>query len=359
EEPESAALKPMLKLVRQEFERGATLPVLPFPENGAAVGDSPKLTLVVLDPDTDWNHTLEHNLVEWTQGRGEADRLYPGALVWCVKKPSRALREKVEVWQAWKRVQHEIESGVLAGEFEAADRQRVRDQVNDAAQDAQDSVWADYSFVFIADREKENGIDKIDLGAGHSSEAETMCGRVVTALQHRSLLNESVGVGYLERHWPEALKKSGAWPLAGLRQSFLNGSLTRLLDPDTELRKKIVEFVSHGEFGLASGHAADGSYQRIWFNEILAPEEVTFDADMFLLQKERAKALKSAPKPPTSPVEPPMPKPGEPGAETTGGEEPPGAGRNIGVIVEPVTATRTLRVSGNVPPELWNRFGNR
>src|SRR5207249_450044 len=228
--------KPMLKLVRQEFERGATLPVLPFPENGAAVGDSPRLTLVVLDPDADWNHTLELNLAEWTKRRGEADRLYPGALVWCVKKPGRALREKVEVWQAWKRVQHEIESGVLAGEFEAADRAKVRDAVKDAAQDAQDSVWADYSFVFIADREKENGIDKIDLGAGHSSEAETMCGRVVTALQHRSLLNESVGVGYLERHWPEALKKSGAWPLAGLRQSFLNGSLTRPLDRGSHSR---------------------------------------------------------------------------------------------------------------------------
>jgi hypothetical protein len=36
--------------VRQEFDRGATLPVLSFPESGAAVGDSPRLTLVVLDP---------------------------------------------------------------------------------------------------------------------------------------------------------------------------------------------------------------------------------------------------------------------------------------------------------------------
>src|SRR5207249_5411032 len=98
-----------------------------------------------------------------------------------------------------------------------------------------------------------------------------------------------------------------------LRQSFLNGSLTRLLDPDAELRKKIVEFVSHGEFGLASGQAADGSYQRIWSNEGLSPEEVTFDADMFLLQKERAKALKSAPKPSTAgPTERLVPKPGEP-----------------------------------------------
>ena len=70
-------------------------------------------------------------------------------------------------------------------------------------------------------------------------------------------------------------------------------------------------------------------------------------------------ALKSAPKPSTSPIERPVPKPGEPGAETTGGEELRGAGGDVGVIVEPVTATRTLRVSGNVPPELWNRFGNR
>ena len=29
------------------------------------------------------------------------------------------------------------------------------------------------------------------------------------------------------------------------------------------------------------------------------------------------------------------------------------------MIVESVTATRTLRVSGCVPPELWNRLGNR
>ena len=346
--------KPMLKLVKEEFKRGATLPVMDFPADGAAVGDSPRLTLVVLDPDTDWNHnnTLEHNLSEWTKKRGDEDRRYPGALVWCVKKQGRALRDKVELWQAWRKVEQEINSGILAGEFEMADRARVKDRVRDAAEDAQDSVWADYSFIFIADREKEDGIDKIDLGAGHSSETETLCGRVVTALRHRSLLNESVGVGYLERHWPEALKESGAWSLAGLRQSFLNGSLTRLLDPDAELRKKIVEFVASGECGLASGQATVGTYQRVWFNEILPPEEVSFDADVFLVLKERARSLKSAPEPSTSAGgEPPVPKPGESGAETTTTEPP--------VPVESGAATRTLRVSGYVPSELWNRLGNR
>jgi len=55
------------------------------------------------------------------------------------------------------------------------------------------------------------------------------------------------------RRWPPALKEAGAWPLTSLRQSFLNGTLTRLIEPDSVLRRKIIEFVEHGDFGLASG----------------------------------------------------------------------------------------------------------
>jgi len=77
-----------------------------------------------------------------------------------------------------------------------------------------------------------------------------------------SLVNESVGAGYIERNWPPAFKESGAWPLASLRQSFLNGALTRLLDPDKILRDKIVDFVGKGDFGLASGQKTDGTYDR-------------------------------------------------------------------------------------------------
>jgi hypothetical protein len=60
--------------------------------------------------------------------------------------------------------------------------------------------------------------------------------RVIGALKSEALLNESVGAGYIERNWPPALKDSGAWPLQSLRQSFLNGSLTRLVDPDSARR---------------------------------------------------------------------------------------------------------------------------
>ena len=105
--------------------------------------------------------------------------------------------------------------------------------------------------------------------------------------------NKSVGAGYIERNWPPALKDLGAWPLASLRQSFLNGSLTRLVDPDVTLKSKIVEFVTSGDFGLASGKKTEGAYERMWFQEMVARDEVAFEADVFLLREATAEALRA------------------------------------------------------------------
>ena len=68
--------------------------------------------------------------------------------------------------------------------------------------------------------------------------------------------------------------------------------LTRLLDPDTTLRNKIVEFVGKGDFGLASGQKPDGTYERVWFEEQISSDEVTFESGVFLLTKAKAKALR-------------------------------------------------------------------
>ena len=178
--------------------------------------------------------------------RGKSPRLYPGSLVWCLKKPGRDLRDKVELWLAWKRVNKEVAEGTLGGDFDRADRAEIYTKLTDAEEAAKDEVWGGYRFAVLADHQEPDGLKTIDLGAGHSSGSETLCGRVITALKSQALLNESVGAGYIERNWPPALKDTGAWPLASLRQSFLNGSLTRLLDPDAVLRVKIVEFVSKG-----------------------------------------------------------------------------------------------------------------
>jgi hypothetical protein len=346
---EETEVKPaMRKFVEEEFRRGANIPVVAFPRDGAEIPDTPKLTLVVADPEVEWSGggSLRTQLAEWTRQRVKSPRLYPGALVWCLKKPGRDLRDKTEVALAWKRVAREVAEGTLGGEFDRNDKAELQSKVKDADEAAKDEVWGDYRFAVVADSQENEGLKVIDLGAGHSSSGETLCGRVIGALKSEALLNESVGAGYIDRYWPPALKESGAWPLASLRQSFLNGSLTRLIDPDTVLKTKIVEFVMRGDFGLASGRKADDSYERIWLQELMPADEVTFDTGVFLLRKATAAALRTGaattPAPTTAPVAP---------ATQTPGTQP--------TIHGPQSDSRTLCLVGSVPPELWNRLGTK
>jgi hypothetical protein len=203
--------------------------------------------------------------------------------------------------------------------------------------------------VVIADNQEADGLKVIDLGAGHASAAETLCGRIIAALKSQALLNESVGAGYIERNWPPALKESGAWPLASLRQSFLNGALTRLIDPDSILRNKIVDFVGKGEFGLASGQKLDGTYDRVWYEEQVSSDEVAFESGVFLLTKAKAKAFKGAVIP--------GPEPGPTPGPTLGPEQ--ATGPTPGPQPGPGVQRKTLRIVGTIPPEIWNRLGTK
>lgn len=347
---EETEIKPaQRKLVEDEFRRAAVIPVVPFPSDGAEIPDTPRLTLVVADPEVEWSGAgaLRAQIAEWTRSRGKSPRLYPGALVWCLKKPGRDLREKAELMLAWRRVAREVTEGTLGGEFDRSDRAELQSKVRDAEEAAKDEVWGDYRFAVVADGQETDGLKVIDLGAGHSSSGESLCGRVIAALKSEALLNESVGAGYIERNWPPALKDAGAWSLASLRQSFLNGSLTRLVDPDAILKSRIVEFVGRGDFGLASAAKPDGSYERLWFEELLAPDEVAFEAGVFLLRKTKAGSLKSGE--PAAPGPAPQPEPLAPPPSERGTQ--PGS--------EPGGGTRTLRLVGTVPPEIWNRLGTK
>ena len=352
------------KLVRTEFERNATLPVAYFPEEGTDVPDSPRLSLIVLDPGTEWadDGAVREQATQWSRTRGASPRLYPGALVWCVKKPGRELRDKTEQWLAWERVKRELQEGLLGTDFDTADHKEVRSKTKEARDAAMEEVWASYRYVALSDAKAEGGLKVIDLGAGHASAGSSLCGRVVAALKSEALLNESVGAGYIDRHWPPALKETGAWPLTSLRQSFLNGSLTRLEDPDTVLRKKIVEFVTKGDFGLASGKSAPGAkageYERLWFREHMGPDEVAFEANVYLVQRAKAEQLRAAASSPEQKQE---------GDELQLTSEPDsGMATDDHAVREPADTADAptpdhspviLRVSGTVPSESWNRVG--
>ncbi len=340
---EETEVRPRLRqLVLEEFRRGSALHVEPFPESDERVPDVPRLRLVLMPPEVEWSQEARAQIAAWAYSHGGQRRQYPGALIFCVRRPGRSLRDRVETWLAWERVAADVEAGVLGEDYEPGELREVRGRVREARDDARDEVWAAYTYVVVADPREPDGVKAVDMGAGHASAGESLCGRVLTALKTEGLLGESVGASYVERHWPPALQEAGAWPLPSLRQAFLDGSLIRLVDPEAVLRAKIPEWVQKGEFGLAAGERPDG-YQRVWYAEPVAPEEVAFEPDVFLLRKERAKVL---PTPRPGGPEPPRPEPAGPGP-TPPPPAPPEPGRVV------------VRVSGTVPVEVWNRIGTR
>lgn len=205
--------------------------------DGADIPDATRLTAVVLGPTYEWSEpgSIRSEIAEWTTSKGKSPRLYPGALLWVVKKAGRELFDKVEAWLAWQRVERDVRDGSL-GEIDKADRNEVAGEMKGAEEDARDEVWASYRFVVFKDGSQPDGLQVIDLGAGHASSSESLTGRIITALRTSSLLNESPGSAYLERRWPPAFKDPGAWPVASLRQAFLSGGMERLLERPLEIQ---------------------------------------------------------------------------------------------------------------------------
>jgi hypothetical protein len=346
--------------IRKEFEKGATLPIIAFPKDGGEIGNAPRLTFVVGDPDTPWTDTLRPELARWTKERSRTDpRLYPGALIWCLRKEGSDLRDKVEVALAWKRVKEEIERGSLGDDFEPTERQEISGSVREAEDHIKEEIWAGYRFVVMYDPRTKDGLHVIDLGAGHASTGQTLSARALAALKSEGLLNDGVGGGYIERNWPEALKATGSWPLAGLRKSFFDGSLTRLPDPEAALAAAIPRLVETGEFGLGSGLKPDGSFGRVWLKEHVPSEDVLFDSNTFLLLKATAELLKS---PPVVSV-PSATSVGLGDASVPEGMPPPAAlpARPAGVVIGSSDTSAKLRASfnvqGSIPPEAWNKLG--
>jgi len=301
--------------------------------------------------------------------RGNSPRLYPGALVWCLKKPGLDLRMKVEQWLAWKSVSLEVKDGSLGTEITSEDREELKFKTLEAEDAARNAVWASYSYAILLQRQKheQDTLKVIDLGVGHSSASESFCRRVLTALRSEGLLENGVGGGYLERNWPEVFRQSGAWPLDGLRKSFMDGSLTRLVNPDHVLRPKIRELVTRGEFGLGAVAKEDGQYEILWYKQDVDPDDIVFEPAMFLLKRDTAAALRKKAEEEQHHAPDAAESSDAPGGPATtvadSGALPTPPEDRTGTTTTPVAAAHTekknIRLVGAVQPEVWNKLGTR
>ena len=131
---EEGEIQPAIRnLVKDGFDRGMSIPRVCFAADAASIPDTPKLTLVVMDPEVEWTGAADGDvrkrIAQRIRARGASPRLYPGALVRAVKKPGRELRHKVEQWLAWKRVASEISAGTLGSDLDSTELADIRTKV--------------------------------------------------------------------------------------------------------------------------------------------------------------------------------------------------------------------------------------
>ena len=73
---EDEEIKPTMKsLVKKEFERGVSIPFVPFPKDGSVIQDSPKLTLVLMDAELEWTAELGRSGSKLPNGQSSMENL--------------------------------------------------------------------------------------------------------------------------------------------------------------------------------------------------------------------------------------------------------------------------------------------
>ena len=357
-------VKPLLKdTIQTEFKKNSQLPISFFPLDSTSIQDNPKLTIVVADPDKEWidSEDFKYEVSQWIKTRGTSPRLYPAALIWCFKKQGRELRDKAEVLLAWKQVNKEYTDGLLGSEMSSNDISELRSKLVDSENAVKDEIWASYRYIALYTKKQDkHNLHVIDLGQGHSSSCISLSERIITALKSQALLNDSVGISYLERYWPKAFIEKGAWPLKSLRQSFLDGSLTRLVDPDAVLKSKIHDFVYKGDAGLISRSNADSSGFHLWFKEDLDPSEIMFVSEVCLVMASKVYLYK--------PKEEPFPQPDfgngikapeldEDGIRIgTSNGKGSVTGQEESDFQHEQPCIEIIKLNGELPYELWNKF---
>jgi hypothetical protein len=111
-------------------------------------------------------------------------------------------------------------------------------------------------------------------------------------------------------------------------------------------------------YGFGAGERPEGGFNRLWFNEKLPPEEIDFVYDVFVIRKDRAKALWDSMAAAVTAVQGSLPETSPaPSAFTLVSPESGALPAGPGVSDAPTKTV--LRVKGLVPPELWNRFGSK
>ncbi len=296
-----------------------------------------------------------------TRTAGASSRTFKNALIWCLPDESGNLAEEARKVLAWEAIQDEQETFHLTDE---AQKRQLIESLARAKRDLQASVWRSYRRLLLLG--KDNTLKFFDLGQMNAS-GGALVSQIMSQLQQRDELVDSVGAGFLVRNWPPAFTE---WSTRMVRDAFFaSPQLRRLLRVDI-LKTTIAQGVTEGVLAYV-GKTESGTYEPFYFKQSIGASSVDISDEMFIISAETAKAyLERREQEETLAGLGPTHDPADEGVEggivytpgpTSHGhiEEQPDQGADPSqhsVITTATAVARILTWTGEIPPQKWVIF---
>lgn len=321
-----------------------------FPDKSGQIPDVARLTVVVLPPERGISDKSTQMFVDAsTKEHGASARTFKSALVWAVPEGPGPLRDEARKVLAWEDIADEAADLRL----DEGQQRQLSESLKKVQRDIRETVWRTYKNIMLLG--KDGSWDTVDLGLVHSSAAPSLAQLVIERLVQAGVVEDKgVSPNFLVRHWPDSFKE---WSTKSLRDTFFaSPQFPRLVDPDS-IKDTIVRGVETGMLGYI-GKTADGGYTPFHWNSSMTADDVEVSQDMFLIQREVAKAYSDLGERAPAPA----------GGGSTAGEVtmPSPLGGGFATPVGPPTSTdpssgssgsvSRLIWSGDVPHQKWMNF---
>jgi hypothetical protein len=209
---------------------------------------------------------------------GQSARTYKSGLLFCVAEDDTSLKEEARKFLAWDAIYDEASEL----NFDEEQRKTIKQNMDRAKRDLTEQVWKSYKTLVFLD--KNNALNKKDLGLIHSSQAQSLSQLYINRLVTEGEVTDEINPNYLVRNWPPAFKE---WSIKNVRDAFYaSPQFPRLLNPDS-IKSSISKGVTNG-FLAYIGKKGE-RYEPFIFNQPLGALDIEVSDDMFIVTAEEAK----------------------------------------------------------------------
>ncbi len=269
------------KMVEREF----------FPRQSNDVKEYPKLTLVVMSTDYPAQDKATLQLMETiVRDSGTRGRTFKSALIFVAVDPAENLQDKAREALAWEDIDDDAET---KKRIDPSQTNLLSRNLKNAQRDLDESIFRAYRHLYLLG--KDNKLKHIDLGAITSSSAGSLLEIYLHRLGSSGGLDEivdAIPARKLITYWPASMNE---WSTKAVRDAFYSSPmLPRLINLES-IKRTIAAGVTDGIIGYAVKDAS-GRLKLQKLKESLFDADVEISDDVFILKADEAQKLREPPR---------------------------------------------------------------